>query len=241
MCDRAVVATSPSLKNKSKLADMSQSLEGAASGSKRTNRCKLNHQHGTPYGHFAHLARAWERNSRIQGRAPAPFVARGCSAKGASPLAPRWACAAVRPAWAHRTGVAAGPAVLLGGPAATSASASHPCTRRRPERSPEVAMPNSSPQRHNGSWGVAPGHLPAGRGLRTAEARPKATPRIHMRMSMKTGFYLFPKCLTIEQPHTPTDSTNTRLIITAQMAPGLAMRTPQSLKGSIKHQYSLFV
>ena len=68
-------------------------------------------------------------------------------------------------------------------------------------------MPRPLPQRHQGGWGVAPSHLLAARGLQAAEARPKATPRIHMQMSMKTGFYLFSKFLKIEQPHNPTANT----------------------------------
>ena len=34
-------------------------------------------------------------------------------------------------------------------------------------------------------------HLPAARGLRAAESRPKVTLRIHMQMPMETGFYIF--------------------------------------------------
>ena len=59
-------------------------------------------------------------------------------------------------------------------------------------------MPHLPPQlqQHQGGWGAAPSHLLAARGLRAAEARPKATPRIHMQMSMKMGFfYLFPEFL----------------------------------------------
>ena len=154
---------------------------------------QINHRHRTPDGH---LARAWKRNGRIRGRAPAQFVARGCGPQNASPLVPRRACAAVRPAPAHRTGAAAGPAVFPGAgrPAATSASAGHPHGRRVARG---AAMPRPSPQRHQGGWGVAPSHLLAARGLQAAEARPKATPRIHMQMSMKTGFYLFSKFLKI--------------------------------------------
>ena len=86
----------------------------------------------------------------------------------------------------------------------------HVCKCRpptQPVRSPGAAMPHPSPQRHQGGWGVAPSHLLAARGLQAAEARPKATPRIHMQMSMKTGFYLFSKVLKIEQPHNPTANT----------------------------------
>ena len=165
---------------------------------------QMNHRHRTPDGH---LARAWERNGRIRGRAPAQFVARGCGPQNASPLVPRRACAAVRPAQAHRTGVAAGLTVFPGAgrPTATSASVGHPHGQRVARgrichaRSPGADMPRPLPQRHQGGWGVAPSHLQAARGLRAAEARPKATPRIHnvMQMSMKTGFYLFSKFLKI--------------------------------------------
>ena len=87
---------------------------------------QIHHRHRT-----SDLARAWERNSRIRirGRYPTPFAARGCSAQNAIPLAPRRACAVVRPARAHRAGVATGPAVLPGTPAATSASDRAPPTR----------------------------------------------------------------------------------------------------------------
>ena len=68
-------------------------------------------------------------------------------------------------------------------------------------------MPHLSPQRHQGGWGVAPSHLLAARGLQAAEAQPKVTPRIHMQMSMKMGFYLFSKFLKIKQPHNPTANT----------------------------------
>ena len=121
----------------------------------------------------------------------------------------------------------------------------HVCKCRppaHPVRSPGAAMPHPSPQRHQGGWGVAPSHLLAARGLQAAEARPKATPRIHMQMLMKTGFYLFPKFLKIEQPPQPNcQYQNVRLIITVQTVPGFSMRIPQSLKGSIKHQYGLFL
>ena len=111
------------------------------------------------------ITRAWERvrNGRTRGRAPAQFVARGCGPQNASPLVPRRACAAVRPAQAHRTGVASGPAVFLGAgrPTATSSSICKCWPPTRPARSPGAAMPHPSPQRHQGGWGVAP-EPPAG-------------------------------------------------------------------------------
>ena len=169
---------------------------------------KLNHRHRT---HDGYLAGAWERNSRIRGRGPAPFAARGCVAQNAIPLAPRWECATVRPARA-RSGRRAPNGRRHWARSISGKARGHVCKCKppaRPARSPGAAMPNTAPPRHQSGWGVASSHLPAARGLQAAEARPIATPRIHMQMPMKTGFYLFPKYLKIEQPHSPTANTKT--------------------------------
>ena len=167
---------------------------------------QINHQHRTPNGH---LVRARERNSRIRGRGPVPFAALGCGAQKAIPIAPRWACAAVRPARA-RAGRRARKGRRRWAWSITRQTRGRVCKCQpptRPARSPGAAMPHLAPQRNQGRWGVAPSHLPAARGLRAAESRPKATIRIHMQMPMKTGFSLFSEFLKIEQPHKPTDST----------------------------------
>ena len=171
---------------------------------------QINHQHRTPNGH---LARAWERNSRIRGRGPAPFAARGwgAGAPGVRPLALRWECAAMRPARA-RSGRRAPNGRRRWARSVAGKARGHVCKCKppaRPARSPGAAMPNTAPPRHQSGWGVASSHLPAARGLQAAEARPIATPRIHMQMPMKTGFYLFSKFQKIEQPHNPTANTKT--------------------------------
>ena len=122
---------------------------------------------------------------------------RGCGAKNAIPVAPQWACAAVRPTRARggrrarkgRRRWACG----VAGPAATYVCKCQLQPPARSKRSPGAAMPRLLLQQHQGGWGVAPSHLPAARVLRATDAqpRPKATLRIHMQMPMKTRFFYF--------------------------------------------------
>ena len=198
---------------------------------------QINHQHRTPNGH---LARAWERNSRIRDRAPAPSVARGCGAQGASPLAPRWACAAARPNRAHRTGVAAGPEVFPARPAATwatSASASHPHGLRVAQRYATPLAPAAP-----GRLGARPGPPaccdgPSGRRI-TAESDPKDP---HADADGNGILSIFRISKNRTAPQANRQYQHICIIITVQMVPGFAMWTPLSLKGSIKHQYGLFL